>query len=536
MAGTLRLMTEGARVRSWWGWGYEDAAVAGDELDALAVRVRALMPLDGELTPVPSLDALALPEPRVRPSGAVADLCTVDVGERVRHTYGRAYRDVVRALRGEFDAAPDVVALPRTEEDVAALVAWATEAGLAVVPFGGGTSVVGGVECRDRSRPVLSMDLWLLSGVVEVDPTNLVARIRGGTAGPSVAAALRPYGLSLRHYPQSYEFSTVGGWVATRASGHYATGPTHIDDMVQALRVVTPVGVAASTPVPASGAGPSPDRLWLGSEGALGVITEAWLRVQRMPNHVARSSVRFVEYRDAVTATREVVQSGLRPANCRLLDPLEALIGAAVADGTSRLLLAFESSELDPEPDLASALAICARHGGAPDDTRPAAAESAADAVGPAGDTSREWAGTFIRAPYLRDALIRLGVVVETFETACSWTAYDQLRAAVTDAVGAAGGVVSSRFTHVYPDGPAPYFTVYAPARRGREVEQWDAIKTAVSDAICANGGTITHHHAVGRDHRPWYDRQRPEPFALALRAAKAALDPAGILNPGVLV
>lgn len=517
-------MAEGTRARSWWGWGFADAAVAGEELDALAVRVRALMPLDGELTPIPSIDSLVLPPPRVTPPPAVADLCTVDGEERARHTYGKAFRDVVRALRGDFAAAPDLVALPRTEDDVAALLSYAAEAGVAVVPFGGGTSVVGGVECRDRSRPVLSLDLRRLSGITEVDPTNLVARIRGGTVGPAVAGALRPYGLSLRHYPQSYEFSTLGGWVATRAGGHYTTGLTHIDDMVQALHVVTPVGAATSARVPASGAGPSPDRLWLGSEGALGVITEAWVRVQRAPNRHARASVRFARYSDAVTATREIVQSGLRPANCRLLDPLEALIGAAVADGTSRLLLAFESHDLDPEPDLAAAMAICAGHGGTPDGS------------GASADTSREWAGTFIRAPYLRDALIRLGVVVETFETACTWTAYEQLHTAVTEAVGAAGGVVSSRFTHVYPDGPAPYFTVYAPARRGAEVEQWDALKATVSDAITRHGGTITHHHAVGRDHRPWYDRERPEPFALALRAAKTALDPAGILNPGVLV
>jgi alkyldihydroxyacetonephosphate synthase len=520
--------------RSWWGWGYEDAAVAGEELDALAGRVRALMPLDGELSPIPPIDSLVLPEPRIQPGPTVAHLCTVDRGERVRHTYGKAYRDVVRALRGEFAAAPDLVGLPRTEEDVAALLSWAGETGVAVIPFGGGTSVVGGVECRDRSRPVLSLDLRLLSGVVEVDPTNLLARVRGGTLGPSIADGLRPYSLSLRHYPQSYEFSTMGGWVATRAGGHYATGLTHIDDMVQALRVVTPVGVATSARVPASGAGPSPDRLWLGSEGALGVISEAWVRVQRTPTRVARSSVRFAEYADAVTATREIVQSGLRPANCRLLDPVEALIGASVTDGTSRLLLAFESAGLDVEPELRSALAICAQHGGTPEDS-----------ASP-GDAGREWTGnatsfgsnrsTFIRAPYLRDALIRLGVVVETFETACSWTACDQLRAAVTDAVGAAGGIVSSRFTHVYPDGPAPYFTVYVPARRGAEVEQWDAIKAAVSDVLTGHGATITHHHAVGRDHRPWYDRERPEPFALALRAAKAVLDPAGILNPGVLV
>jgi alkyldihydroxyacetonephosphate synthase len=511
-----------SRARSWWGWGWADAAVSGDELDALAVRIRALMPLDGELTPVPPVSDLVLAQPSVRPSAAVAHLCTVDADARVSHTYGKAFRDVVRALRCDFAAAPDLVGQPTTEEDVAALLDWAGAESVAVVPFGGGTSVVGGVECRDRSRPVLSLDLRGLAGVLEVDDVNLVARIRAGTEGPSIADTLRPHGLTLRHYPQSYEFSTLGGWIATRAGGHYATGPTHIDDLVQAIRAVTPVGVAQSARVPASGAGPSPDRLWLGSEGILGVITEAWVRVQRVPRTMTRTAIRFDNYDNAVTATRTIVQSGLRPANCRLLDPLESMIGAGVTDGGCRLLLSFESARFDPTPETSASIGICAEFGGRPD-------ESTVNAT-------REWTDTFVRAPYLRDALVRLGVVVETFETACTWTAYPDLRAAIVDAVGSHGGVVSSRFTHVYPDGPAPYFTVYSPGRRGAEIELWDEIKAHVSDVIVRHGGTITHHHSVGRDHRPWYDRERPEPFAVALRAAKGALDPAGVLNPGVLV
>ena len=263
----------------------------------------------------------------------------------------------------------------------------------------------------------------------------------------------------------------------------------------------------------------------------LGVITEAWVRVQRVPQTIPKTAIRFDSYDDAVAATRAIVQSGLRPANCRLLDPLESMIGAGVTDGSCRLLLSFESAGLDPGSDMSAAIGICAEHGGRPD-------ERTADATDGGGGVSSigAWTDTFIRAPYLRDALVRLGVVVETFETACTWSAYPDLRAAVVDAVVSGGGVVSSRFTHVYPDGPAPYFTVYAASRRGGEIETWDALKALVSDAIVSHGGTITHHHAVGRDHRPWYDRERPEPFALALRAAKRALDPAGVLNPGVLV
>jgi alkyldihydroxyacetonephosphate synthase len=507
------------RERSWWGWGWADAALSTTELDALSDRVRPLLPLDGQVTPVPSPEVRP---PRVAIPPSLTELCTVDTHERASHTYGKAFRDVVRALTAPLENAPDVVALPRTEADVSALLDWAGTAGLFVVPYGGGSSVVGGVECRDRSRPVVSLDLRHLTGIVEVDPVSRAARVRGGTLGPSIEDGLRPHGLTLRHFPQSFEFSTLGGWIATRAGGHYATGPTHIDDLVQSVRIVTPIGVAESLRVPASGAGPSPDRLWLGSEGTLGVITEAWVRLQAVPAYILRAAVRFESFDDAVAAVRAIVQSGLRPANCRLLDALESMLGAGVSDGSCRLLLSFESASTAPQGELAAALDLCAQHRGHPDE--------------PATDATREWRDTFVRAPYLRDGLVRLGVVVETFETACVWSAFPRLHALVSEAVTAAGGVLACRFTHVYPDGPAPYFTVYAKGIRGGEVAQWDELKAAVSEALAAGGGTITHHHAVGRDHRPWYDAQRPEPFAVALRAAKAALDPAGVLNPGVLL
>jgi len=517
------------RERSWWGWGWADQALDGPACQELADRVRPFIPLDGDLTPVPQLGAVSLPPCRLRSPGSLDTVCGSTTDERAAHTYGKAYRDVIRALRGDLAPAPDLVAYPRDEADVTAVLDWATAGGVAVVPYGGGTSVVGGVECRDRSRPVVSLDLSRLRGVVEVDEVSLAARIRAGTLGPAIEDELRQYGLTLRHFPQSFEFSTLGGWIATRAGGHYATGHTHIDDMVEAVRMVTPAGVSTSLRVPASAAGPSPDRLWLGSEGTLGVITEAWVRVQRRPRFVAASAVRFDEYADGVAATRDLAQSGLQPANCRLLDGLESMLGAGSTDGSSRLLLSFESADHDVNGSLARAIEICRGHGGRTDEST--------------SDSSARWRGTFLRAPYLRDGLARLGVIVETFETACTWTGFAELHAAVVEAVASAGGdltgapaVVGCRLTHVYPDGPAPYFTVYAAGRRGAEVEIWDELKVAASEAILANGGTITHHHAVGRDHRPWYDRERPGPFAVALRAAKAALDPAGILNPGVLV
>ena len=457
--------------------------------------------------------------PRATPPGPIAVFCRDDPFTRAGHTHGKAFRDVVRNLRGELANPPDFVAYPRNEADITAVLDWAASAGLPVVPYGGGTSVVGGVEYRGGG-PWLSLDLGELAGVVEVDEVSRAARVLAGTLGPAVEEGLRGYGLTLRHYPQSFEFSSFGGWLATRAAGHFATGTPRIDSAVESLRVVTPTGISESSRVPGTGAGPDPHGLWLGSEGILGVIVEGWVRVLPRPVHRARAAVGFVEYDDAVAAVRAIVQSGLLPSNCRLLDPLEGMLNAGVDDGTSRLLLGFESADHPVEAALARTIELARDHGGAP------VAESTVD----------EWRDAFVAAPYRRDALARLGIVVETFETACTWSAFMALHAAVMRAAADRGAIVTCRFTHVYPDGPAPYFTAYAPGRRGAELRIWDELKAAVSDAIAGNGGTITHHHAVGRDHRPWYDRERTEPFAAMLSAAKRVLDPAGILNPGVLV
>lgn len=528
-------------ARSWWGWGTVEDAVTGSERAALTKRVAAMLP-DADLTvhEPPALEALPVPAPRVRPPGALAELASEDLADRVAHGHGQAFRDVVRCLLGRVDQVPDLVLRPRTEQDVVDVLDWCGSTGIAVIPFGGGTSVVGGVEPRALGDypGVVSLDLGRLDRVLEVDRVSRAARIQAGIFGPALEQALRPEGLTLRHFPQSFEFSTLGGWLATRAGGHYATGYTHIDDMVESMRVVSPAGIGESRRLPGSGAGPSPDRMFLGSEGTLGVITEAWLRLQDRPRWRAGATVLFDDYGRAVEATRAIAQSGLFPANCRLLDPTEAFLNAATTTSGGALVLGFESADHPVHESMRRALEICADFGGtAPDGV--ATADSRESARAGAAET---WRSSFLRMPYQRDALAAQSMIVETFETACTWDRFDELRGAVVAAATAAFtrlgivGLVSCRFTHVYPDGPAPYFGVYAAGQWGRTVEQWDEIKAAVSEALSSAGGTITHHHAVGRDHRPWYDRQRPEPFALALRAAKSALDPHGILNPGVLL
>jgi alkyldihydroxyacetonephosphate synthase len=305
--------------------------------------------------------------------------------------------------------------------------------------------------------------------------------------------------------------------------------------------MLTPRGVFETRRLPASGAGPSPDRLVLGSEGALGVITEAWMRVRPRPVHRASASIRFAELSDAFAATRAVAQSGLWPENCRLLDQREAQINRVATDGSHVLLLGFESADHPVEAPMERALAIVSDHGG---QCRDGATykKSAHDAHREAADGAADrWRRAFLDAPYLVNSMVSLGVIADTFETACTWDRLEALHRAVIHDVRAAmkevagKGMITCRITHVYADGAAPYFTFLAPARRGSELAQWAEIKSAASDAITKHGGTITHHHAVGRMHRPWIDRQRPALFAEVLRAAKQTLDPKGILNPGVL-
>ncbi|HET7455535.1 MAG TPA: FAD-binding oxidoreductase [Solirubrobacterales bacterium] len=509
--------------------------------------------------PVP-LEAVELRAARLKRPQAFGDLFSDGHYERVAHSLGKAYRDVVRGFYGKFENPPDLVAFPKDESEIEAVLSWAEAEGAAVVPFGGGTSVVGGIEPRLGERAVVSLDLRRLDRVLEVDPTSLAARIQAGALGPGLEDQLRERGLTLRHFPQSFEYSTLGGWIATRAGGHFATLETHIDDLVESVRAITPRGTWESRRLPGSGAGPSPDRMLIGSEGILGVIAEAWVRVRPRPEFKASVSVGFSDFDKAVEAVCEISQSGLHPANCRLLDADEAgLTGAG--DGSSHLLLlGFESAQLPVDVPMAQALQVAQAHAGIPGEPRTSAltGRKRPDTgrnrpVG--GEEGKDdgavdaWRGAFLLAPYLRDTFVACGVLSETFETAITWGRFEDFHATVMEtarrvtaevsgapADGPGAPRVSCRFTHVYPDGVAPYFTVLAPAIRGGEVEQWDEIKAAVSEAIIDAGGTITHHHAVGRDHRPWYDRQRPAPFAAALRAAKADLDPAGMLNPGVLI
>ena len=528
-----------AKTLKYWGWGYE-----GDGLDAGQTKALLETFAGFGLKPVddgafPALDAIALPAAKLAPPAALATICTTDRYERVLHAFGQSQPDSIRIYSGDFAHAPDVVAYPESEADIAALYDWCGDAGAALIPYGAGSSVVGGVtsDVGAGYNGTVTVDMSRLNKVVEIDAVSRAARIQGGARGPELEAQLKPSGLTLRHFPQSFEHSTFGGWVATRSGGHFATLYTHIDDLVENVTMVTPAGSIVSRRLPGSGAGPSPDRFMMGSEGALGIVTEGWVRLQGRPTFKATAGYRFADFLAAARAVRAVSQAGLFPANVRIVDGVELKVNGAGDGSFTLMVVSFESADHPVDAWMARAEQCCLDHGGSVD----VAWQDNPDAnlQGAVGD----WRTAFIRMPYNREQLTPRGIISDTFETATTWDRFENFYHAIRDATAQAirdatgqEGAVSCRFSHAYPDGPAPYFAFHAQGRKGAMLEQWQAIKDAASAALIREGGTITHHHAVGRDHQKWYEQQRPALFGAVLGDAKKRLDPKGILNPGVIV
>src|ERR1700735_2436467 len=408
------------RKRKFWGWGYEDQGPTPEQQKHMAERMAkrfGLGPL--EIMPPPKESELTLRAPRVKPPAALEAICSTATHERAGHTYGKGSRDIRRAFRRDYPNPIDVVAFPRDEKELIRVLEWCDGAQIAAVPYGGGSSVVGGVEPPegDRYRGAVSIDLIHLDKVVEVDKVSRAARIQAGVYGPALDAQLKPHALTIRPFPQSFEFSTLGGWIATRSGGHFATLYTHIDDFVESLRVVTPAGIVESRRLPGSGAGPSPDRMFIGSEGILGIITQAWMRLQDRPTFRAGGAIHFADFFTAAKALRAVSQAGLYPATCRILDPQEASNTGAGDGSVAIMVLAFESGDHPVEPWMARARECCADHGGKSDRT------DAADAhrEGAAG----AWRNAFIRMPYARERTIERGIINDTFETAITWDRFE---------------------------------------------------------------------------------------------------------------
>lgn len=536
----------------FWGWGQVDQELSAEEQQIVGSIARNLgVTSPGQASP-PRPEEFELPAPRLRPPASLEAVFSCSVYDRLVHSYGKSYADCLRMWQRAVPHPPDWVAFPEDEQGVVDILDWASRGNVAVIPFGGGTSVCGGVEpaVGDAYAGVVSLDLERLNRVVEVDRVSRAARIQGGTLGPDLEAQLRPYGLTLRHFPQSFEFSTLGGWIATRAGGHYATLATHIDDFVESTRTVTPRGVLETRRLPGSGAGPSPDRMVIGSEGTLGVITEAWMKLQDRPRFRASAAVRFDDFDNAVSCVRALSQSGLHPANCRLLDPAEVAF-AGVGDRRSpTLVLGFESSDHELRAWMARALELVRDYGGEFDEE---AVERSMRTDGKgSGDEHRKgdagaWREAFLRMPYWRDSMVAMGIIIDTFESAITWDQFDEfyrgaredVQRVIQETTGR-NARVSCRFTHVYPDGPAPYFTYSVLGRKEGDLAgslaAWREIKLAANEAVTRYGGTVTHHHAVGRDHRSGYEKQSSPLFREALAAVKARLDPSAVLNPGVLI
>jgi len=534
----------------WWGWGVDghDAPLA----QAATALLRDELGAGGARLAPPALDRIDLPEPRLAARARMrlveavgAEHVRDDRLARVAHAAGRSYCDLVRLRSGHGLTAPDAVVFPAGHDEVAAVLGVCAQESVAVIPFGGGTSVVGGVEpLRGRHDAAITLDLARMAGLIALDPPSQLATFAAGTTGPELERLLGARGLTLGHFPQSFEFSTVGGWAATRSAGQSSTGYGRIDELVVALRAVTPSGELTARPVPASAAGPDLRELLLGSEGVLGVITEVALRVRPRPAQQRYDAYSLPGFAAGTEALRELRQAGAAPDVVRLSNEQETRISLALAShpGATRALRAYIRArgqragcltilgfDGDPAPVAhrrSRARRILRRHG--------------AIALGPAPGAA--WAKGRFHGAYVRDELISRGVLVDTLETATTWTALRDLHGAVATTLRAAlaqrgtPAVVMCHVSHLYPTGASLYFTFLARGQSGAELEQWQAAKSAASEAVIGAGATITHHHGVGRDHAPWLGAEIGRLGVEALRAVKLCVDPAGVMNPGKLL
>jgi alkyldihydroxyacetonephosphate synthase len=510
-------------------WG-DPAAVA-----PLPESTRGLVELAFGIHESPAVENPVLPTP-VIPTAVLAELRellghehvrTDDLSRRLR-TRGKSTPDLLRARAGDLTDAPDAVVRPGTHDEVAAVLDVAVRHHVAVVPFGGGTSVTGGLVARRKGYAgVLSLDLVRMKAIRDVDPVSMTAVLEPGLRGPEAEALLAEHGMTLGHYPQSFEYATIGGFAATRSSGQSSAGYGRFDALVVGLTVATPGGTLELGSAPANAAGPDLRQLVLGSEGVFGVITSVRVRVRPLPAEKVYDAWHFGSFADGAAAMRSLAQSVLMPTVLRLSDENETALNLA--------------SQSDVGGDsTGGCLMIVGHEGAAVGPKREAVATVLASLGGTdlGEERGRSWAAGRFHAPYLRDAMLDVGVLVETLETATFWSNVDRVYAAVRDALTGALGekaLVLCHISHVYETGCSLYFTVAAP-EADDPLAQWLAAKAAASDAMTGAGATITHHHAVGTDHKPWLAREIGEVGVRVLRAVKAELDPTGVLNPGVLI
>ncbi|HXA55063.1 MAG TPA: FAD-binding oxidoreductase [Solirubrobacteraceae bacterium] len=556
----------------WWGWGDPGHPPALGQ--GMLRLLRDTVGTAQKPRPPVALARVKL-APAALPDGVRGELQALlgadgvreDHAERVAHAAGRGYPDLVRLRSGEPQGAPDAVVYPRTPAELRELLALCCKRSLAVVPFGGGTSVVGGVEpLKGEHAAVVALDMRHLADPVRIDGVSRIATVGAGMRAPALERRLMAHHLTLGHYPQSFEYVSLGGCAASGGAGQASTGYGRFAKLVVGMRATAPTGELAIAPHPASAAGPELGALLLGSEGTLAVIHELSLRVRAAPREQRYEGVFFADFTAGVDALRALAQDRTAPAVARLSDESETRIALAQADaaagereaehagwwanrsaalqararnragrvylrargygGGCLAIFGFEGEPAEVEHDHKRALETVRRHGGL--------------ALGSA--PGEAWRRQRFAAPYLRDELLTHGVLVETLETATSWSNLLQLHrgvsTAIEDALRAQGtpGIVMCHVSHLYETGASLYFTLLARQREGAEIEQWRAVKRAAGEAIANGGGTISHHHGVGRDHRPWMAHEHGERGIDALRALKRELDPAGIMNPGKLL
>ncbi len=532
----------------WWGWGARSvnvpeglAALLSDELGADIHAVQPPPDLLGVELPRP-----ALPAPLRR---ALVELVggfhvRDDAEERIRHAAGRSYLDLLRLRSGKLAGAPDAVVHPANAGEVLRTLQLCSDAGCAVVPFGGGTSVVGGVEpLRGAAQSVVTLDLDRLDALRDVDLVSLTATLEAGIRGPQIEAELAARGLTLGHFPQSFEYATAGGFAAARSAGQASTGYGRFDEVVSGLLLQSPSGELVVPSLPPHASGPSLLQMVVGSEGVLGVISDIIVRVRPRPalRHYAAWSV--PDFASGVTLFRRLAQSRRLPDVARLADASETRISLAMARGR---LAAFGRAYLSARGHGDSCLVILGWEGdGETVGARVRAATSElrrAGAVALGQKPARAWLRDRFHGPYLRDVLLDRRILVETLETAAPWSrleaVHDDVRAALFASLTEAGTqpLIGAHVSHIYADGASLYFTVLARQRDGAEAEQWVRAKRGATEVIVGSGAALSHHHGVGTDHAPWMGVAHGERGMAMLRAAKAELDPAGVLNPGKLL